>query len=280
MSDSVAPITIGRDWTDVYAASGITVGTPLLIIPVGIGGDVRLAVSGTKPTSQVGTRVPFNHEASIDGGQSGLWAISSGAPSTIYVQANTGGAIRLTPFSDSRIIDGNKAITTQPFTELNVKTGSQFYARASWPLADTILAGTTRKIHFIVGDSTILVKVRFFSYIAEELELQIFQGPTGVTGGSPIQISNWNAINPNVSVVSASKNVSTTSDGTPIQDPEFFFGSSATGQRIQESIPENIERVIPGNTEYLVTITNNSAGVARVEYGLTWYEGVLSTEVP
>lgn len=280
MADSIAPVTIGPDWTDLYAATGFPVGAPLLIVPIGNAGDVRIAISATKPTDQVGTKVPFGKEAVIDGEQSGAWANSSGGTAVVYVQENTAGAVRLSPFSDSRIIDGNKSITVQPYTELNIKNGLQFYIRASWPLADTISAGSTRKLHFAFGNKTILVKRRIFDYISEELQIVVSANPTGVSGGTGLTVRNWNAKTPQTSIATVTKGVTTTSDGTPIDDPEYFFGGGATGQRIQSSIPEGYERVIPPNSEYIVAITNTSTSTARAQYALTWYEGEISTEIP
>lgn len=280
MADSISPVPLTTLWMDLYAASGIAPGTPLLVMATGTAGDVRIAISATEPVDEVGARIPFNKQSSIDGSQSGVWARASGGNATLLVQADSGGAARLLPFSDSRVIDGTKAFTTQPYTELNIKKGSQFYARVAYPLADPIGAGLTRKLYFTTGTPTVLVKDRMLHYIGEEFEINIYANPTGVTGGTPITISNWNLKNPNVTTVSGTKDVTTTTDGTLIQDPEFFYGAGATGQRTPDSIPEGYERVIAPNSDILVTITNNGANPARCQYTLSWYEGEISTEIP
>lgn len=278
MPDSIAPITVGPDWSDVYDLTGIAVGTPLLI--TASGATARLATKATKPTDELGSVVETDQTVFVSGSESGLWASSSVSSATIYVQEAEGG-IHAFPFSDPRTIEGSKAYTVQPYTELNIKRGLQFYARVAYPLGGTIAAGATQKLYFETGDKTVLVKDRMFHYIGEEFEIGIYGSPTGVTGGTAIPISNWNLKSPQATtIVSALKGVTTTTDGTAAQEPEYFFGAAAEGQRAPDSIPEGYERVIPPNSSFLVTITNNGSSPARCEYTLTWYEGDISTEIP
>ena len=278
MAASGVPIQVGPQWEDLYSLTGIAAGTPLLVTCVGPT-TAMVATSESEPTTEAGSAIDPREQEQIDGGNIGAWARSAGQETTLYVQ-DARGAVRAVPFSDPRTIDGSKAYTVQPFTELNIKRGSQFYARASWPLGDTIGNGATKKVHFAIGDSPILVKLRVFQYIAEELKLTLYASPAGVTGGTAIAISNWNAISPNTTVVTATKNVTTSSDGTPLGDPEYFYGSNSQGQRVADSIPEGFERVIPANSEFIVAIENTGSGTARAEYFLTWHEGDISTEIP
>lgn len=173
------------------------------------------------------------------------------------------------------LFTGTRAMTTQPYTEANVKNGLQYYLRAVWPLADTIAAGTNRKLWFKTGAKQVLVKLRDVQYIAEELTIRLFTGPTGVTGGTALKVSNYNGVSPVAETTQAKKNVTTTSDGTEFgdSDPEYFFGSANAPQRAATSIPQGRERVLPANSEFIVAIANTGAGVARVQYYLDWYEG-------
>lgn len=170
---------------------------------------------------------------------------------------------------------GLRALTVQPYTEANVKNGVQYYLRAVWPLADTIAAGTSRKLWFKTGAKQVLVKLRDVQYIAEELIIRLYAGPTGVTGGTALGVSNYNGVNPVPTTAQAKKNVTTTANGTEFggSDPEYFFGSANAPQRAATSIPQGRERVLPANTEFIVDIANTGTGVARVQYYLDWYEG-------
>lgn len=172
-----------------------------------------------------------------------------------------------------KIRRGVGAFVVQPYTEANVKNGLQFYLRASWPLADTIAAGSTKKIWFKTGSKPVIIKLRDFQFLAEELNISLFSSPTGVSGGTAITISNYNGINPVATTVQAKKNVATTADGTPMGDPEYLFGSSSAPQRAAASIPQGRERILPANTEFIVAIASSGSGIARAEYFLDWYEG-------
>lgn len=178
------------------------------------------------------------------------------------------------------IYAGLAAITTQPYTEANVKNGLQFNLRATWPLGDLIVNGTTRKIWFKTTTKPVIVKLREFQYVGEELILRLFRGPTGVTLGTDLTIHNYNAVNPVASTCFAKKNVTTTSDGTEFDagNAEVFFGSANAPQRNSSVALQGRERILPANSEFIVSITNTGTDSARVQYFLDFYEG--GTDLP
>jgi hypothetical protein len=175
---------------------------------------------------------------------------------------------------------GLAAMTVQPYTEANVKNGLQYNLRATWPLADTIAAGTTRKIWFKTNAKPVIIKLREVQFIAEELVLRLFRGPTTVSGGTDLSIHGYNAVSQVPTTVQAKKNVTTVSDGTEFDasDPEVFFGSANDPQRGVAFALQGRERILPANTEFIVSLTNSGTGVARVQYFLDFYEG--GTDLP
>jgi len=176
---------------------------------------------------------------------------------------------------------GLRAITTQPYTEANVKNGVQYNIRAVWPLTDLIASGAARKIWFKTNAKPVLAKLRQFQYLAEEMKIELFVGPTGVTGGTDLIVHNYNGVNPVATTVAAKKNVTTTTNGTQFDhgDPEHFFGGANDPQRQNvDSIPLGRERVLSANSEFLVVITNTGTGSARAQYFLDFYEG--GTDLP
>lgn len=175
---------------------------------------------------------------------------------------------------------GLRAIITQPYTEANVKNGLQFYARAVWPIGDEIATLTSRKLWFRTNAKPVIVKLREFQYIAEELKIQLFIGPTGVTGGTNLTIHNYNGVGAVATTVQAKKNVTITSNGTEFDagDPEHFFGSTTQPQRSVAVALQGRERIIAANTEFAIVITNTGTGSARVQYLLDFYEG--GTDLP
>lgn len=175
---------------------------------------------------------------------------------------------------------GNSAMAVQFYPELNIKRGLQFYIRAVWPKNDPIPSGQTRKIWFSTGSSPILVKSRLAEFDAEEVRLDIYSGPTGVTGGDVLTPRNYNRVAPVAPVSQARKNVTTVADGTPFDpdDPEYFFGSPNAPQRTPGAIPRGRERVLPAGVEFIVALTNTGNGNARFSYFLDFFQG--GTDVP
>lgn len=175
---------------------------------------------------------------------------------------------------------GLRAIITQPYTEANVKNGLQYNIRAVWPLLDVIATGASRKIWFKTNAKPVIIKLREFQYLAEELKIELFSGPTGVSGGTDLAVHNYNAVNPIATTVQAKKNVTITNNGTAFDttDPEHFFGGANDPQRQIATILQGRERILPANTEFAVVITNTGTGNARVQYFLDFYEG--GTDIP
>ncbi|MNX97911.1 hypothetical protein D3C86_1302940 [compost metagenome] len=113
------------------------------------------------------------------------------------------------------------------------------------------------------------------------MKIELFIGPTGVTGGTDLIVHNYNGVSPVATTVAAKKNVTTTTNGTQFDhgDPEHFFGGANDPQRQNvDSIPLGRERVLPANSEFLVVITNTGTGNARAQYFLDFYEG--TTDLP
>lgn len=175
---------------------------------------------------------------------------------------------------------GLRAIITQPYTEANVKNGLQYSLRATWPLADAITAGSTRKVWVKTTTKPVIIKLREFQYIAEELTLRLFGAPTGVAAGTVLSIHNYDGVGPVTTTCQAKKNVTTTSDGAEFDaaDAEVFFGSSTAPQRNVAVALQGRERILPANSEFIVSITNTGSGSARAQYFLDWYEG--GTDLP
>lgn len=178
------------------------------------------------------------------------------------------------------VFDGERSITIRPVTETSVLRGLQYYVREAWPSevgavgAPGIAAGATKKMHFLTGSKKVQVVRRDFHFLATELRIDLFASPTGVSGGTAMSIHNYNSVSPvATSVISATRDVTTTSDGTPFGGREYFFGAAAAGQRTADSIPEGFVRALPANGSFIVAIKNTGSQTANAQYYLTWSEG-------
>lgn len=186
-------------------------------------------------------------------------------------------SLDLTP---EQVYSGTRAITVQEYPEANVKNGRQFYFRAAWPLADPIAPGpaAARLLYVKTGANPVIVKLREVHYVAEELSLRLYSGPTSMEGGVPLTLHNYNTVTPDLAAavgVLARKNVTVSSRGTEFDggDPEYLFGANATAQRSQSAIPQGRERIIPANSEFLIVFENTGTGNARASYFLDFYIG-------
>jgi len=181
---------------------------------------------------------------------------------------------------------GTRAITVQPYTEANVKSGVQFYTRrgfsgASVPGETGGAFGSTgerRLLYFEIGDTKVIVKDRVVKYIGEEFELRLYNA-TGLatpTKAGQVAVSNYRADGlgkaTNVTVHEVLEGDEGPM-GTQIADGERYFGSTSQGQRNPDSILEGRERVLPANSQFYVEIEMTAGSSGRFEYFLDWYEG-------
>lgn len=198
----------------------------------------------------------------------------------LYAVSATGGTIDVQSpplLSDlpAGLFTGFRAMTVQSYVEANVKNGTQFYTRVSWPTSDDIAGSGTRKVHFQIGAKPILVKTIRSHFIGTEFERRIYADPTGVTGGTAAQISNANndpAI-AQATTIAVTYNVTTVTDGVEAAEPEYYYGSSSQGGLVSETFPPDLELYLPANTSFLFTITNNDNNAARFSLFIDWYEG-------
>lgn len=171
------------------------------------------------------------------------------------------------------LFTGLRAMTTQSFTEANIKNGLQFYLRQSWPLGDTFASGETKYIYIETGSKKVIVKNRIVKYTGEEFSLSVYTSPVVTTQGTAINIRNYNTVNPVATTLTAYAEPVLSDVGTLAIDPEYYFGEDGFFFTSSDSIPEDEERVLNENTVFVIAITNNGGAASRFEYFIDWYEG-------
>lgn len=181
------------------------------------------------------------------------------------------------PMIPDGALTGLRAMTTQNYTEANVKYGLQFYIQHNLPQLPATTG--TYKILFTTGAKPVLVKGREMYGIGEAISLQIYKQPTApAPGGTLLTIQNFNDVAPAATTVTIRGGVTTTADGTPWGDPQRLFGQSAAGQRAGSGLAPGGDRILKANSTYLVFFRNTGSGTADIDYFLTWYEG--GTDIP
>lgn len=170
---------------------------------------------------------------------------------------------------------GLRALTTQTYTEANVKNGVQYEISADTP---ALAAGANTDVIFTTGANPVLIKGRQVKFNGLSLVTRVYRAPT-FTGGTVTPYFNLNDRNPVTGTVVVRTGATVTAPGTEFGAPTFDLGSSGVGNSSLStySVP-GIERLLAPNTTYLLRITNDSAAVQRVTSYLTWYEG--GTDLP
>lgn len=164
---------------------------------------------------------------------------------------------------------GQRAVITQPYTEVNVKRGLQFEAS----VATTLAGGASTDIIVQTGSLPIIVKGRDVQYFGEGLSIRLFKSPT-YTGGSPIAIYNLTDINPQATTVNILAGVTVTDVGTEIAAPRTFLGDSSLGAHYNASTTiDGLERPFSANSVYLQRITNLDTVAVDIAAYTSWYEG-------
>lgn len=171
------------------------------------------------------------------------------------------------------VATGGRAINTQSYTESNTKLGTQFYMQF---YNASLAAAGTYNIVFTTGSKIALVKDRVLYTNGTNVSVQLFKGPTGVSGGTPITVQNYNDINPVATTVGIVGGATVTGAGTSWGDPAHVWNASANGQAQQSGsgLAPRGDRVLLPNKSYLIRVVNNDATNATpFDYFLTWFEG-------
>lgn len=163
-----------------------------------------------------------------------------------------------------------RAITTQGYTEGNVKNGVQF--EISSPPVSLGAAGNLDTI-FITGSKPVLIKGRSVKFNGVLLTTRVYRAPT-YTGGTPATVYNLNDINPVATSVLVLTGATVTGVGVEFGAPTYDIGSVGIGgSSISTYATTGIERALRPNTVYLQRITNDDGSAQLVSGSLTWYEG-------
>lgn len=166
------------------------------------------------------------------------------------------------------LYQGIEATPVQTYSEINSKKGEQHYLQIALP----VLASSSVKIAFTTGSKPVIVKQRDFTARGEQISIQVFKAPEGVTGGTAVPVYNFNDRNPVAATVTVKSGVTVTSNGTTWGDPQTLYGVNQQSQRVGQIISSGSERILAANKTYLVVITNGT-GDSFFEYFLSFREG-------
>ena len=271
-------------WVSVNSLLGIPVGTKLDLVNQGQA-DLILTTSDTQPLASF-KEGKFLKEVESEQSRSTLrstskelWVRSNSSVSQgiLFVQEDS---YPFTDFGgdlDPRVYTGYQGLTIQPFTEANVKNGTQFTISEEIP----ILTGQTiyRGLKTPNNGNDVLVKTRVINTDGG-MRYTPHSGHTGTVIGTDKSstIVNLNSKSSNVSNCQYYEITSVTSEG-PFFD--VIRSTTGTGSNRQQGIFSGlgIERVLNQDTEYLLKFENLDNKEIYVVFSITFYVGLLSQDI-
>ena len=170
---------------------------------------------------------------------------------------------------------GLRAITSQNYTEANVKNGVQYEVAA---LSTTVAANGTIDTLFTTGSLPVIIKARQVDFNGTSARANVYRSPT-FTGGTPVTYYNLNDISPVAGTVVIRSGGTVTSVGTEFGAPSFYIGTDGqANNKVGTYATLGNERILRPNTTYLLRLTNTSAAAMDIATYLSWYEG--GTDLP
>jgi len=176
-----------------------------------------------------------------------------------------------------QLIDGDKALTTQTFTELNSKSGSQFEAAI---YEANLASGETADVIVQTGDDPLIFKDVIAGFDGDHLSTQWFRNPD-YTGGSEIPAYAFNDEGADPQLFTLLGGATVADPGTPVGPKIHTIGTDGQANRRVSTVSEavGVERILASNAVYLFRFTNENNSDTRLTAAATWYQGPLSTNV-
>lgn len=264
------PVASGAGFTNVYTASGIPLGTKLLIQNIS-SSPIFICLYSTAQ-NQGFVIEPFEQYVVPSGSAGCFVKTTSGLGGTIAVETGAWNAIGA-PI-DERTYNGLKALCVQPFIEANVKNGTQ------WEFSfenNSVATGATADTILTTGAQFVLVKSRLLSFTGSEIEASVYKNTT-YTGGTLTSIYNLNTQLGGSPLSVVRSGVTVTSVGTEIAAKTHAYGTDTNvNQAVGSYNVVGLERVLAPNTSYLLRVTNQSATTIKLAGYITFYEGEISS---
>lgn len=280
MTDTInIPVTRGEGWKQIsgFGLMFITANKPM-----------EFAISATTPNNTL-----IGHHMKTFG----LFNFASNI-NQLFVRGE--GVLTITPDSSLNpsgepfpqgVFTGTRAITSQSYTEANVKNGVQFSASS---IFTGILAGENLDIIFITGDKPVAVKSQYIATKnASDVISDLYENPT-YTGGENLDagVFNQTRINPEPSTITLvglaptdadnydytpndATKPNVTNEGVKFQPSLSILGTSGQGNSVTSRAGQvGLETILKPNTAYLYR--RHCVEAVDSFFGFTtWYEGDL-----
>ena len=164
---------------------------------------------------------------------------------------------------NSGIDASTESLQTIEYEHHEIHSGSH-YNYCDYALAQGI--GDEIEFVFVTPNTTKWVHLLFEVYASTGATIELYEGTSGVSGGTAITPRNNNRNSANISAVTLTKDpAAITTDGTRAA------GFLAGGTRVAGAVERNKEYVLDQNNTYLVRITSLAAS-NNISWCAEWYE--------
>lgn len=188
---------------------------------------------------------------------------------------------RLKVSINEEVFDGNKAITTQSFSELNSKLGTQWQVGYYLP---SLANGASTDILIEVGNSDpVLIKGLISQFKGDAIQTALYRDPVFTGPGTVIPKYNMKDYDPATSDVVFRTGVTVTDLGTQVSPTITSLGQGTGNPSPGLAAPGTFgdtERVLEPGVTYLYRLTNIGGSATPITGLATFYQGPLSTDTP
>jgi hypothetical protein len=261
-------------WVNIYDMQGVSDGVDIDAINI-TPSDVRLVSSATTPTVS-DDHIPLIYgrgKATISQGALGAWAfcLAGGAISVSTSSNNVGWRQATSNILPDGVLTGERALTTQSYTEANSKLGVQ---HESSTLLRAVEGGASNDTIFLTGALPVIIKGRVIGYTGDGVTAEIFEAPTYARGTS-VAYQNASAINPVPGLSKIIVGAKVSDDGVLKFAPDHLIGNTSNQGKGTHSSIDRRESLLKRNTAYLLRLTSLDSQDQDIASLLTWYEGEL-----
>lgn len=137
----------------------------------------------------------------------------------------------------------------------------------------------TYNVVFNTGNTPAVFIARNVSFAGLGFIAEVYEAPTGVTGGTAGTILNTDQVNPGTPKGVITYGATVGGVGTRIAAPTYYRGSgSSNPNQVAGTFGASAgSRRLKPNTVYLLQFTNNDAAAQTLDVYLRWYEGADPT---
>ena len=277
MSNKTMVMNISDTWLSVNTFLGVGIGEQLTIHNAGVNWAMLLVGDEPSPSTDNGVLLTGtdkdSYQLSVPIGSGEVWIkAANNYVAVVIVQAGT-------PLAHSlggiplNVLQGLNAVTTQPYSEVNRKTGSQFMSSRKLSASN----GQVFNSILQTGTKPIDLKSRTFSHTGLGLDADIYEGAT-YTGGTPYPFYSGNGIVTSSFDFQLLVGVTPVSDGIKFAPTTYIFGRSNPSSKGDGMADLGTNYILAPNTAYLLRIT--SLDNQDISSRLEGYNGFLDLPFP